>query len=57
MWGHDAPGPHHVQQRAVLVPDDPQHGLAQTEEVERTAAVQRRLGLTYGNPEGTKVSG
>lgn len=23
MWGHHAPGPHHVEQRSVLVPDDP----------------------------------
>lgn len=57
MGGHHTPGPHHVQQRAVLVPDDPQHGLTQTEEVERAAAIQGRPGLSCGNPGGTNVGG
>lgn len=51
MCSHNAPGPHHVEQRSVLVPDDPQHGLAQTEEMESTASVQRRLGLSYTQKE------
>lgn len=55
MWGHDTPGPHHVQQRSVLVPDDPQHGLAQTEEMERAASVERRLGLTCRHRGGKKT--
>lgn len=42
---HHAPGSHHVQQGSVLVPDQPQHGLAQTEEVKSAAPVQRGLGL------------
>ena len=46
VWRHHAPGPHHVEQRSVLVPDDPQHGLAQTEEMESAAPVQRRLGFS-----------
>lgn len=54
VWGHHAPGPHHVEQRSVLVPDDPQHGLAQTEEMEGAASLQRRLGLSYRHTEGTK---
>lgn len=42
---HHAPGPHHVQQRPALVADDAQHGLAQAEQVEGAAALQRRLGF------------
>lgn len=46
VWRHHTPGPHHVEQRPILVPDDAQHGLAQTEEVEGGAAVQHRLRFT-----------
>lgn len=46
MRRHHAPGPHHVQERSVLIPDDPQHGLAEAEEVQGAAALQRRLGFS-----------
>lgn len=53
VWSHHTPGPHHMEQRPVLVPHDAQHGLAQTEEMESAAAVQSRLSLSYRYTEGT----
>lgn len=44
---HHAPGPHHVQERAGLVPHDAEHGLSQPEEVQGTAAVLGGLRLPF----------
>lgn len=44
---YHAPGTHLVQQGAAAVADNTQHGLAQADQVEDAAAVQRGLGPAY----------
>ena len=56
VWRHHAPGPHHVQERSALVPDDAQHGLPQAEQVQGTLSVQGGPGLACSKT-GRKRSG
>lgn len=54
---HHTPGTHLVQQGAAAVADDAQHGLAQADQVEDAAAVQRGLGPAYRDRDTARSTG